>query len=510
MAFTTTINFPNQVVNNNGDYLSLSIVFTHDAIGINRVWDAYYYGMRVEKWGKLDYSYEIDDAVLVTSNLDLEISDKNGELDLLFYDTTAYGISTDKQALVTLKQNGTTKFVGNIIENPIIYDVGTKRVKITCSPLTDKINKKMVYKDGQPLETNYPANHDLYSIQTILQNIFRIVNPNILAPGTLYIMHDWDFKGRRTTDGAMLNNIKLREVYQEVYSLFFDTSFGINNYGDVLKMLAVDWASFTGMTSYDLAFFKKLFYYNPNYSQTVKVLSHQKEYKYGLIDYVEYESSLGDPASPYTQGTFTQLENRYIKRKSLVEFYRSSGLAGTNVRAGVDRTNHFVFNHGSTITPAPTEGSIYSNNGSQFKVVGTPYFDSGEDELTTERVSGTNNPLASGNLTLVTGQGPSPITYSSYTDADAIPPSSHYEIHQVRDNNLSTSFFNYGELIAMFWYVYRGHIQNCRVDKFLLDGINYDFLRDFAYDGKKYEIIKMTIDYSQSLTECEAIYVGEL
>jgi hypothetical protein len=41
-------------------------------------------------------------------------------------------------------------------------------------------------------------------------------------------------------------------------------------------------------------------------------------------------------------------------------------------------------------------------------------------------------------------------------------------------------------------------------------GVNYDFMKDFIYNGSKYQPVSMAAHYSKNITECEALYLGEV
>jgi hypothetical protein len=497
---------------NDVNTIQVIIEFTHDLTGTDRNWNAKDYNLRILNYGKLSIGYDLEDAFLVPGTYSLVIGDPDGVLDDLFFGAGEIPIATDKQAKITLKINGSNKFLGHAIEDSIDYNDATCICDLVFAPKTDLINKRMVYdEDGLPLNPFGYTQDTVVSILDILLDIYKLVNPSLTYPTGLQIIQDWEFQGRRNpTTICYLNNITFVNLMQSVNELFFVNTYGILTCGDVLKKLAIDWCCFTGLISDEKAFFRKLFLYDPANVQSVNVLSRKKGYKYGLIDYVKVTTELGDPDEPYKEGVFTELEDRYIIRKTLPGFYVTGAFEQTNIFAAIDRDNHFVFFHG-LLANQPSEGAIYSNNGSNFKVVGTAW--AGEDiyYITTERVAGENDPQESGTLTKVSGDGDATYTYASYGDADAIPPSYSYEIYQARDPNLfSNAFKNHGALCANFWYKYRGNIQNCRVDKFIFRGVDYDYLKDFNYGGSKYQPISMVFDFANSSTECEAIYIGEL
>lgn len=507
MGWTLTYTFPVQYVGD--DTLQLIIVFEHLYATANFSYTAAEKNLRIIQYDRLEMSYDLEDALLVPSKFSFVIGDADGELNEVFFGPTTKNTATDKQATCTLKVNGVDKFIGKIIEDSVEYDAGTSIIKFDAAPQTDIINKRMVFNEnGTPLNPFSYTSTSYYSIIQILEDIFGLVNPDISYPASLEIIHDWQFQGKKDSgDGNTINNFVFQELLQLIDPLFFDSGYGISTCGDVLKKLAVDWCGFTGLISYNKAFFKKLFYYNASNLQTVIVHSWVKNYRYGLIDYVKLTTGISSPNEPYTEGVFTELENRYLVKKTLPGFWEGGGNAASNVKGYFDRANYFAFFvDGSLITTFPTENDTYSNNGSTFRVVGINETNDSTSKITALRISGVNNPQSAGNLTRISGSGDATIAFASWND-----PTGYYTIRQTRDPNiLNNAFGDHGDIMAKFWFKYRGDLQNCRVDKFRFKGINYDFLKDFNYNGSKYQPVGMTFFYSEGVTECEAVYLGEL
>jgi hypothetical protein len=534
MAYTTTITFPIQNISPT-ETIQLILVFDTNLIGSNRDWDAADYNLRVLNYGKRDASYDLEDAFMVPGKTSMIIGDPDGVLGDLLFGAGAIALTTEKQAKVTKKINGVAAFIGNIIEDTIDFDDGTRILKFTAAPKIDIINKRMVYDEyGNALN---PFNYDLtlrYPMAQLVEDIYKLVNPAIsFSDGSLEFIHNWKFKGQKyyPNDGYenYLNDFEVYEIEPLIRAYYLDNQASVGTCGDILRKLAQLCCAFTGMISYDKAFFKKLFHYNENNLQTVIVLSRQRGYRYGLIDYVKLNCTFKDvngnqdfdPNEPYEEPSheaFTELQDRFILLNSMNVFFRGipspSTLRNTNVYFGrvdlghFNNNDYFVFNWGVDVNIYPAEGAIYSNNGSEFEVIGTPMTAPDDNTLfiTTMRISGTNDPDASGTLTQVSGTGLSWYSYTSYSDATG-----YYNIYQVRDPSIeNNAWLNYGEMVAKLWYQYRGNIQNCRVDKFILRGIGYDFLKDFNYDGSKYQPIRMVWNDAEGVTECEAIYLGEL
>lgn len=74
--------------------------------------------------------------------------------------------------------------------------------------------------------------------------------------------------------------------------------------------------------------------------------------------------------------------------------------------------------------------------------------------------------------------------------------------------NEAQSYYNWMEIVAKLMYHYRSKTYNNRVDVFKMKGINYDYSKNFNYDGSKYQILSMRKYLSEGYTEIEAIYLG--
>lgn len=505
---TLTYTFPVQRIDPENT-LQLIIVFNHTFSLADFSYTAEEKNLRVEQYGKLEMQYDLEDAFLVPGKMNFTIGDADGVLDEDFFGADT-GALTEKQAKVTLKLNGTVVFIGNIIEDSIDYDTATMQVKFDAAPQLDIINKRMVYDEAGVTALNpLGLTSSTYrNVVDIIEKIYQLVNASISYPTTLTVIHDWEFFGIKDTAGAVINDIVFEEILQLVDPLFFDNSYGISTVGDVLRKLAVDWCSFTGFISYDKAFFKKLFHYDAANLQTVYVHGWRKGYRYGLIDYVKLTTGVASVNEPYEEGTFTELQDRFINKKTLPGFWVGPSSSDTNVKAILSgRTGYFIFVvDGSAITTFPVEGDTYTHNSSTWTVIGVNETNDAYSDITFYRSAGSNDPTASGTLTRATGSGDASIAFSSVSSADG-----NYDVYQTRDPNIiSNAFSDHGDIVAKFWYHYRGNIANCRVDKFVFKGINYDFLKDFNYSGFKFQPIGMTFHFTQGFTECEAIYLGEL
>lgn len=508
MSYTTTLMFNTEYVTQT-DTVQLVMVFTHNLSGSNTVLYPADHGIKVLDYGSAKIQYEVEDAFLVPSEYQFALIDTNSILEQFFFGNDSVGAATEKKAKVILYRNGSILFVGSLIEEKISYSMSTRIASLKAMSKIDELNKYMIYDtDNNPINPFGYSTNSYVRVTALLEDIFRVVNPSIVFPASLSILHDWDFQGVRNTEACYLNDIKFEELLERVDPLYFDPSTGIRTLGDVLRKLAIDWCSFTGFVNEEKAFFKRLFYWSATNLQSVKVYDHIKNYKLSLLDYVEYTTGIGDPNEPYKEGVFTGVEGRYLKRSSLPGFYWNAGTGGTNILAFINRTDYYVFDTGEVFVSPPLEGAVYSVNGSEFEVKGTPFPSATTRRVVTKRFYGSTEPPASGTLTLVSGVGPPTIDYTSVGDANA-NGSVYYYVYQARTNYLfNKEFKNSGALAAKFWYTYRGFIDKCRIDRFVLNGINYDYLKDFSYLGEKFQIVNMEYDLSKGITTCDALFIG--
>jgi hypothetical protein len=152
MAYTITISTNAQFVNDT-DQLQLVMVFTvNDLTAANESYSAITKGIRVEDWGKLQWKYDIEDALLVPSSLGMVLTDAEGYLSSLFFGTSEANIKTDKRAQIQLWMNGALKFQGKIIEDSISYSDAHLRLEFTAATDMDIINQAMLYNlDNSPV-----------------------------------------------------------------------------------------------------------------------------------------------------------------------------------------------------------------------------------------------------------------------------------------------------------------------------------------------------------------------
>lgn len=519
--YHTVITFPVQTVNpftSPAETIQLIMSFGH-AIGADRNWNAADYDLKVLSYGQRKVNYDLEDGLIIPSQVHHIIADPSGVIEEMVFGTSALANVTGRFGEITIKINGVVEFIGNILEDTVEYNESTKTLEYSASPKIDIINKTFLYdKNGDALNPfgKVEGGGSVQSLAGILEDVYGLVNSAISFPSSLIIDHLWKFRGIRSDfNGNVIEDIDVAELEVTTNNFYFDNTFSLKSCGDLLRKLAIDWGACTGMLSNGKAFFKKLFYYNGDDVQIVNVHSFKKGYGYSLIDYVAitnyYASTVYELPS---HDAYTEAEGRYLERKlvaSQTYFPDDPPTWSGYLFANCARPNTFGFLTGNTITTMPALGDTYSNNGSTFEVVGTRDYDLSWATacITGKRISGTNNPDASGTLTRVSGSGDASIAFTSNQDLSLESP---YRIIGSKDDDILSGAWqlNHADLVANFWWKWRGNQFYCRVDKFILRGITYDFLKSFNYNGSKYQPISMIWNDAEGYTECEAIYLGEL
>jgi hypothetical protein len=78
-----------------------------------------------------------------------------------------------------------------------------------------------------------------------------------------------------------------------------------------------------------------------------------------------------------------------------------------------------------------------------------------------------------------------------------------------RAKNLPNVIFwaDHGEALAILWLAYKGNFSKLQTETFYLSGLDYDFLKNFQYNGKNYQVIRLKKDFDNLKTEIEALIV---
>jgi len=98
-----------------------------------------------------------------------------------------------------------------------------------------------------------------------------------------------------------------------------------------------------------------------------------------------------------------------------------------------------------------------------------------------------------------------------YDGSNVYTTTGGYQIFKVKDSALlGGQFTDMGNLVAEFWYNLLSSIINCRIDTFKVRGIGYDYLKNFVFEGLKYQPLTMSKDIANIKTKIEALCLGAL
>lgn len=474
--------------------LQLKLIFSVDDTGDDEDYSFSEKGIRIKNSGKLSWKYDLEDLLIVPGSYRCELYDYYGYLDSLVFGNDL----VDKRYIIELYVSSALKFSGKVIEEGgNDYDSGNKTLLISAACDLDVINNTKLY-DGTT-ETNPLSytNDTWYYLTEVIHDIYKLANSEI----SFEFNQNWTYRLKREATGGAPDLRVYDGIAEELKikstDLFFNSSSELTSLFDILRTLAIDFGCLTGMISGDKAFYSMIFNYDSSNLQTVgRIYSHKKRTEYSKIDYVKVHMS--DYFDDFTAGTITADTTKTLERDTFIFISETFYTAYNNVKAYLNRPEEFLFYE---ISDAPANaGDIYSNNLSQYEVIyglgiGRHF----------RRISGTNLPHASGTLTKVSGDGPATMTYTGNLRLNGVD----FLVTRAQDSNIDeTGYDEYGELLANYWYHHRGNINKCRADQFLVAGIDYDFLKNFNYDGGKYQIMEMEIDLANEITEIKGLYLG--
>lgn len=335
MSAIVYYNFAEQTLGN-GDQLKLTVAFTDPLLSSTVFNTPSTENVFVADYGSQEWEYDLDKFLIVPGLYNLKISAPSDSsfAKYFFSNETAY-YQTPKEADVTLeiKYNGNEdfeiEFVGKVSPKTLKYNPDTTYITFTAAPNTDIINKTLLYDGATPINPFGYSLNELRPLSEILEDIYKLVDNSIsYAGGTLVIHHDWLMQCFRPDTAEPPNLYYLSDVpfagnaYYRVNPLYFDDRYALLYLGDLLKKLAVETGSFTGMVTGKKAFFKKLFSYDEADVYDIAEDEYSKfdyAFNFDKVDYVRITAQEPNwaPSSSvvYVQppgATFPNIEGKYI------------------------------------------------------------------------------------------------------------------------------------------------------------------------------------------------------
>ena len=488
----------------NGDLCLITLQFTIDDDGDNVTYLASNQNSIMRRRGTIGMTYDFDNHFLMPNEYAFEVADLDGELSDLLYDGALAGkVRKEFFVKVEIKYSGTsiykTEFSGYNANDLLDNDVLNLTHYFTALPKTNILNETYLFSkewrsdlfDADPLRSitwpNNPLNLDFYKQGTsarwnwiylkektgekgLINEIFKLINPAIAVD----FVQNWIFYGNDWPAYSYPNNQKYDITFADlildgnwVGGVFSSNMLSqVESVGDLLKLLAFEFGCMAGITTQDKAFFKQMFYFDPDNVQTLGVLTDQgyrKKYKFGKLDFVELNSTFLKQD--------TNQANRYVPQN-----YKPTGFA-----------------------PFTAQGKISGNNG-----------------LTKELIT------CADSFSFFLGYIQESNTASNLRAANSGDPNRFYSVFGVKDNFIgltplfpgfylggTNGFMPLAIFLAEYHYNLRGLLYKTQVHEFTVNGLNYDFLKGFVHDGSNFSIIGIEKDLDKCLTKIEAIKIEE-
>lgn len=488
-----------------GDRYLLTLQFEIQDTGNNVTYLARDKGLKVIKYGKGSINIDPDTSeyLVLPKEYNFEIADPDEELTALLYGENSSKVVKDFFVKFEVKYSGASdyviKFSGyNVpiaLENPPLDKIHN----FTALPKTDVLNKTFLYPKnykadkwdpGKPDKDNPPPNNplslnytrpegsyvkwDWIHLHELIEKIFKKVNENI----SVEIIQNWKFLGDTSPEYGSYNHIQNGDLSFNdliadsnfIGSLFSGANHGIETLGELLAQLAFDYGCMAIIPTQDKAYFKEIFTFNPSNVQTLGNIcedSNNRKYKYSKIDYADitsilFKQNFGE-LNNYQEKKFNWQDRCFCPREL------KDKVQGEN---GTDRKTISVID--TAATHFPVDASTFSNL--KAAVTGDPskYF-----SIFGVRVPG--------------------FDVSSYDNTvKALGP--------VVDEG---GFIPLNYILAELLYSLRGKLYNSQVREIVVDGINYDFVKNFYLDSGEYAIVGMEEDYDSHLTKIEAVRIKD-
>jgi len=449
--------------------IRMSIEFTVEGTEYNEEHFAPDYGIKIAQWGILDWSRQLEENYMVPGNYDFTLFDDEETLKgLLFEGPLVPYVHKDGKVTLEIKYNGTanyvTEYVGYIDNTAIDYDVTTKMVSVSCYPKTDLLKNHYLYNDAQdgsgrkignnPLNVDYSVSGDVYSatatnVKTLIHNIFKKINPDC----TLQWQHNWKFSSNQQgandppLEVKYLDELKFNSNYLSALFFSIDDQYRLETIYELLMEWAFTFGFICGMMTNEKAFVKDLFYVDENNLQTLgRVKKWIISNRAGDVEAVRITSRLLARAAQTGKNAYRTILSQYTV------IPENSLLRGDNL---IDK-----------------EIPVFA-----YTLSGVDYGDlSLEHNSNTYTVGSTRVPKITGSASLHN------VLANFY--------------YNIRNRNKLVMVDGINSTIG-------------RVDTFTVEGINYDYMKDFIYAGNGYQILSLRKRLTENVSDIEALLVTD-
>ncbi len=413
--------------------------------------------------GELEQSFSLDDLLLVPANYSFKIGDKDGYLRGLIFKNAYVPFDSDiYKQMLEVKLNGVTEFKGYFLEDALSCDNARMIVSLKASSDIEILNDTSLYGDyedaagisGDDLYYNAlnPLGYTrgtIYPIGTILYDIFKKINPSLAS-------NVWANKlSVSPTDNALYCNC------DRLYKGWSDI---INSPDSVTTGLSVDYLN----VNCSPMFFNNAAGFN-NLGDILRQISFDLGCYTGLIGNVK----------PFMK-----------------QLYKYDSVNAQSL--GVVKS--YTYNYKTNLIKYVTCSDKYPNASGTFNY--EEKFTSGTlNTKDARKIEKTN--LLSG---WYNGTPGTPDLFVQ-TNLTAYYNNVGWAIFHAYDE-FAVEYINVNQRTADFWYYYRSKLEFNQIDSFEVSGVNYSFIRDFTYNGYKYQIVSIRKKFGIDATEIEAINLG--
>jgi len=469
MAYTITYKFGQALdvgESVGGNHLiRMALEFTIEDTGTDAEHFAPDYGIRLIDWGELEWKRELDENLMVPGNMKFSVQDSEDELaDLIFEGALVPYVRKDAKVTLEIKYYGdtnyTTEYVGYLSMTDIGWDKTNRVMDFSAYPKTDLLKTIYLYEqlsDGRlsglnPLSLSYSVSGDVYTadpvnVKTLIHEILKQVN----SSATLTWQHNWVFSSNQQGAGdpppvyKSLEDLTFNSNYLSALFFSIDKLYQLESLYDLLMAYAFAFGFICGFITDDEAFVKDLFYYDASNTQTLgTVKSHKVQNMFGDVEAVRIVSRL-----LYREPRSGK--NAYGERMARYGIVPS----GSELR-------------GESIIDKEIPVFCYTSSG----------VDYGDMTFVHNTVTYT---AGSAKVPLITGGNSLHNTVANF-------------YYNLRNRNKLVPSGGVTSTIG-------------RVDQFLVEGIDYSYMKDFSYDGKGYQILTLRKKLSKNESYIEALPV---
>ena len=511
-------------VKNVGDDTVQVILTIPKASGADESWTFGANGLTIQKWGRVNWQYVIDDPLMVPGIYSMTINDADMRLKGILYGPNI-NFSIGNYPSVELKINGVSKYNGLVQEQSgMVWNAGVRTVDFIFTPGTMALNTTRIYakdcdtepaairsavKDGDSVivTTDFLVSTHIprYVVGTMI-TIKEVegmtdINGRFKISGIFYTADNLPDKTKfridvSTTQTYSAGGTATQSVCYNPFNYELDDYIGVKQIlGDIFRLV------------------------NPSLTDNQVQIFHDwifKGYKYHSAPFYPVEDIVFEELAFWINSLYFNSTNGVVNvadilKKLALDFCSFAGMVDKNTpffkklfhyNASNTQTLKLVkdrkFNYKYSLIESANASIALWWNASYVYAKGK---ESGIDERNLQRDIFTGFYYSADNA------------WQTVVNANIDRGSGDELYYVIRGKDpvlLSGAWADMGSLITEFWYKYRGNILNCREDLIIAEGIGYDYLKDFPDDGRKYQPIGLTLDLDAGESEFDAIYCGEV